>query len=92
MLGKDARIEEEDRAFDHSDRRSIEVLEDVKDVVPLLRRVRASHCHMLAKVEMGRCPSDQPLGTRLFWEVSVNPPIKLQTGNIHAKGSASIMA
>lgn len=61
MLGEDARIEEEDGEFDHSDCRSIEVLKDVKDVVPLLRRVRTSHCLMLAKVKVRRCPSDQPL-------------------------------
>ena len=29
MLGEDARIEEEDGEFDHSDRRRVEVLEDV---------------------------------------------------------------
>lgn len=66
MLGEDARIEEENREFDHSDCRRVEVLEDVKDVVPLLCRVRTSHGLMLAKVEMGRCSSDQPNRIRPF--------------------------
>lgn len=65
MLGEDACIEEEDREFDHSDCRRIEVLEDVKDVVPLFRRVRTSHGLVLAKIEVGRCPSDQSTRTRL---------------------------
>lgn len=56
MFGEDACIEEEDREFDHCNSRGIEVLEDVKDLVPLFRCVRPSHCLMLAKVKVGRCP------------------------------------
>ena len=57
MLREDARIEEEDRDFDHSNCRRVEILEDVKNVVPLLCRVRTSHGLVLAKVEVGRCSS-----------------------------------
>lgn len=93
MLGEDARIEEEDREFNHSDSRSIEIFEDVKDIVPLLRRVRTSHCLVLAKVEVGRCPSNhQPFRTRLSQELRLDQPIRFRIGNIQASGIATIMA
>lgn len=70
VFGADARIKEEDREFDHCDSRSIEVLEDVEDLVPLFRCIRPRHCLVLAKVEVGRCASDQPSRTRLSQESS----------------------
>ena len=68
VFGADARIKEDEREFDYCDSRSIEVLEDVKDLVPLFRCIRPRHCLVLAKFEVGRCPSDQPSRTKLSQE------------------------
>ena len=92
MLGEDTGVEEEDRTFDHGDRRGVEVFEHIEDVIPLLRRVGASHCLVLAEIEVGRCPIDQPLRTETSSELGLDPPMKFKTGSIQASGIATRMA